>query len=403
METINLNEDQAKAKAAIEAWLESDEPWMSLSGPAGTGKTTLLRHLRLGDVQWTAMTGKAALRIQEASEMPAVTLHKALYLPPNDEDQDIRFDHVNAPQASVLVVDEASMITPDILDDLKTWADQGVKILFVGDGFQLPPVLSKKEEQEYGGDFTVFERVKGPSLEKVMRNGDAILDAATHLRRNFEIPRASKGSYRFEMAPFGAALLEYLTNPEDHALITWRNEIRMEAAKRIRAELGRTSPVPQPGEPVLFCRNGWGVLNGEIGTVEDLQPGPEFGPVKTGWLKVAGKPKRVLVTLQGKTQLLDGTMPFLPKPDWDAYRAGKKEHRVRWDPIPITWGYVLTAHKAQGSEFKRVTVYLDHGSCNAKAFAKPSRLPDGRFVPFFARWIYTAITRAKEYVTLVVG
>ena len=97
---------------------------------------------------------------------------------------------------------------------------------------------------------------------------------------------------------------------------------------------------------------------------------------------------------------MDGSFPNVE--DWKEYMKHFKVARVP-DPIPVTYGYVSTAHKAQGSEYGRVTVFLAADDMYNKNFRKDTALPDGTKMPFANRWLYTAITRAKSQVSLILG
>ena len=109
---------------------------------------------------------------------------------------------------------------------------------------------------------------------------------------------------------------------------------------------------------------------------------------------------------------MDGASPWVQ--NWGSYRGALHSQHQRdypdcymdvpaKEPIPITWAYALTAHKAQGSEWRRVTVFLSNADINNSYFFKNTALPDGSKMKFAMRWIYTAITRAREQVTIVIG
>lgn len=410
---MELNSKQKEAKQQILDWAAKHPRIISLQGPAGTGKTTLLDSLlpalrpRFSTVLLTGMTGKAALRISQITGSAASTLHRVLYMPPNGDTQELTFDTLQpAPHRALLVVDEASMITPDIFADLLKWVDGGVSVLLVGDGYQLPPVISLAQAKIHGESYSVFAHVPGPKLDQVMRNGDEILNVATRLRNEQKITRESRGMYTYvagrsagEVAQLHADLLLLKS---DHALITWRNAVRMNLNALTRAKLGREGE-PGVGEPVLFCKNGYGVLNGEVAELSERTRGPILGPLESHYVMVAGKRHRILALLGGKEEPMDGQQPFLKDDDWRTFVRDKRQLKIKGDPIPITWGYVLTAHKAQGSEFDAVTVYLDKADGASKPFLAPSKLPDGTSVPFYCRWLYTSLTRAKRHATLVMG
>lgn len=376
----------------------------SLGGVAGAGKTTLLStladSLNAEATAYTAMTGKAALRFQQATRIPASTLHARLYFLPRRSGSDLAFTNVREPEhIQTLVIDEASMITPGIWRDLKTWIQQGVRVLLIGDPCQLPPVSAE-------GDYSVFREVPGVFLQTVMRSGSDVLWAATEVREGRGLPRQSRGNYRFERPAHAInfAVRAYLDDPNDHALVTWQNTTRMNAADSIRAAYGYTDPLPQPGEPVLFRQNGQGVLNGEVGNVGALELWQTIAEVPIYKLTTT-QGLRVFVTLRGKPRFMDGGTPEgTYSLEWKlSMRAFVVNGELQGDPIPITWGYVYTAHAVQGSEFRRVTAFLNADDATNQHFRQMTTLPDGRLMPFATRWFYTAMTRARSATQVVIG
>lgn len=402
---MELNKEQAAAIEAIKEWATGKgSAFLSLTGAAGTGKTTILREAKKHVVgaAWTALTGRAALRLSEAAGVKASTLHIVLYKRPEQlKSGEIEFKTLNAPSFKYLIIDESSMITPKIFNDLKQWNYfYKTRILFVGDSFQLPPILTE-EDKKKNHEFTIFSEVKGPELVKVMRSGDGIIDVATIIREEKRFPTQSNASYSVVQKPdpIEHAIGEYLADPDDHMVITWRNKMRMDANHRIRQKLGHTSFLPDEEEPIIFCRNGQGVLNGQIAIAKKIVPGPMIEGIVTYRILLEDK-RYVLCSVTGAEEFMDGQMPFIK--NWKAYLKAKRKYNLE-DPIPITYGYVSTAHKAQGNEFRRVSVMLEGTDINNVNFRAQTTLPDGRKVPFGIRWYYTAITRAKEKAALIIG
>lgn len=402
---MELNKEQNAAIEAIKEWAAGKGPGLiSLTGPAGTGKTTILSEAKkyIVNAAWTAMTGRAALRLSEAAGVKASTLHIVLYKRPEQlRNGELEFKTLSTPSSKFLVIDEASMITPKIYDDLKQWAYfYKTRILFVGDSFQLPPILTD-EDKKNNDEFTIFSEVSGPELVKVMRSDNGIIDIATIIREEKRFPTVANSSYSVvQLAnPVDRAIEEYIADPDDHMVITWRNQMRMEANHKIRQKLGHTSYLPDEKEPIIFCRNGQGVLNGQIAYVQKIVPGPIIEGIITYRVLLEDK-KYILCSVTGKEEFMDGQMPFIK--NWKSYLKNKRKHNLE-DPIPITYGYVSTAHKAQGNEFRRVSIMLHGTDINNQHFRAQTTLPDGRQVPFGVRWYYTSLTRAKEKAMLIVG
>ena len=124
-----------------------------LFGYAGTGKTTLARHVAEnvdGEVQFGAFTGKAALVLREKGCGEARTIHSMIYRPKDLDTEEPSFvlnEDSPASKASLIVIDECSMVDEELGRDLLSF---GKKVLVLGDPAQLPPVKG-------GGYFTEQE------------------------------------------------------------------------------------------------------------------------------------------------------------------------------------------------------------------------------------------------------
>ena len=257
----------------------------------------------------------------------------------------------------------------------------------------------------------MFAHVRGAELKTVLRNAGGVLRAATQVRETgllcaeSHIDAPGEG-YEFvkERDPIGRAVDDYLNDREDHLLVTWKNANRMQANRMIRERLGHEGPLPDDGEPVLIRRNGGGFLNGEIVECGGFETGPKVGSMRTLWMKVGTGDfqQRLLISFEGGRdgEMFDGQMPWLE--DWRQYHADLR--RLKLDaPTPVTWGYCLTAHSAQGSEARRATVFLAHGDERNRNFNKETTLPSGEKARFSARFLYTALTRGKKSSQLIIA
>lgn len=171
---------QQDAIAQVAAWLRIKySPFFYLAGYAGTGKTTLARHiadLQNGKVRYAAFTGKAAKVMRMAGCTGAQTIHSTIYHTEWDPTTGKVERHLRHPQTfedtSLFVVDEVSMVNEELGQDLLSF---GVPILVLGDPFQLPPV-------EGAGFFTAAK--PAAMLTEVHRQArdSAIIRLATGIR-----------------------------------------------------------------------------------------------------------------------------------------------------------------------------------------------------------------------------
>jgi len=402
---MDFNEEQTSAINIIKEWASGKGPGLiSLTGKAGSGKTTILMELKkfIEDAQYCAMTGRAALRLSDVAEVKAKTLHSCLYKKPDQlKSGELEFKTLSTPTSKYLVIDEAGMITPKIFDDLKQWVYYyKTRILFIGDSFQLPPILSD-EDKKNDGNFSIFSYIKGPELIKVMRSDNGIIDIATIIRDERRIPIDPNKEYSVIQIsdPLTYAVNEYLADPNDHMVITWRNKMRMEANHMIRQKLGYTHYLPDEGELICFCRNGSGVLNGEIVRIKKIMPDIIIEGIIT-YKVLLEDGRKILCSVQGRDDQMDGLMPTIK--NWGAYLKAKRKYKIE-DPIPISYGYCSTAHRSQGNEFRRVSIMLQGSDINNIHFRAQTILPDKSKAPFGIRFLYTAISRAKEKAMLIIG
>src|SRR5467141_3838869 len=147
---------QDAALTAVASWLKAKPgqgntpPLFRLFGFAGTGKTTLARHLAEGvdgKVLFAAFTGKAALVMRRKGCQGASTIHSLIYKPIENNTEQPSFelwDEAPASKAKLIIIDECSMVDAELGRDLKSFA---VPLLVLGDPAQLPPIQG-------GGYFT---------------------------------------------------------------------------------------------------------------------------------------------------------------------------------------------------------------------------------------------------------
>src|SRR6187431_3664506 len=150
---------QDSALKAVADWMKAKPgrngvpPVFRLFGYAGTGKTTLARHIAEGvdgEVKYAAFTGKAALVMRNKGCDNASTIHSLIYRARESGEEQPSFelwDDAPASKAKLIVIDECSMVDAELGRDLMSF---GVPVLVLGDPAQLPPVQG-------GGFFTDCE------------------------------------------------------------------------------------------------------------------------------------------------------------------------------------------------------------------------------------------------------
>ena len=358
---------QDAALKAVSAWLKAgDRPVFRLFGYAGTGKTTLAKQIAEdapGEVAFGAYTGKAALVLKSKGCRGASTIHAMIYRTQGDEEDETPSFVLNkksaANDADLIIIDECSMVDEDLGRDLLSF---NKPVLVLGDTAQLPPVKG-------GGFFTDAE--PDVMLTEVHRQAadNPIIRMSMVVR---EGGRLALGRYG-ESRVIRRAEIEAPQVMQCDQVLVGINRTRRAYNGRMRALLGRSGDKPELGEKLVCLRNDKkkGLLNGGtwIVTAVHADRGAKFSfsvrPEEEG----RRKPVRVGV-LPAFFEGRDDEIPYLQKRDSDQF----------------DFGYALTVHKAQGSQWDDVVLFDE-----SFAFREHS-----------TRWLYTGITRAAETVTVVV-
>lgn len=376
--TVTLSQDQESAFEGILGWyMESDRQTLTLGGYAGTGKTTvisrLLEHLEIldpGSVSVAAFTGKAVSVLQRKG-VPSQTLHSLIYHTrpycsdcgepslPNACSQcgtagaraniELRSRKVTMLHAKLVIVDEASMLSTGLVEDLESL---GRRVLYVGDHGQLEPV----------GDDPGLMRDPELRLEKIHRQaeGSSIIQFAHALRQGGDPCAWRPGALeddnvRVRQGIAGTSLSSY------DVVICGFNRTRVSVNKRIRKERGFHGGDPQVGERLICLQNDrdMGLFNGQMVIVT----------------RVCDARGRLQLDFEDEA---GGRWHKVPTSRRSFHRE-RKEKRPPGRMALFDFGYALTCHKAQGSEWANVAVMEQLVS-----------QWDAR------RWRYTAATRASE-------
>ncbi len=341
---MELTTQQKMALYHLVTGIREGEKELTMGGYAGTGKTTLIKYLQqfFPDYGICAYTGKAANVLRKKGLQGASTIHSRIYKP-FFQDGMVYFDLNPDPGCNGFIVDEASMVSEDIYEDLQSY---DMPMIFVGDHGQLEPIGSK------------FNLMQNPDykLEEIHRNAGDIPRFAEALRNGYS-PRGFGCSD-------GTVELISRTTVEDYLavdqIICAYNKTRVQINEEVRQALGHSGVINE-GERVMCLRNNkqQGLFNGMQGTVVNLY---------------TGRRGRKYMDFE-----FDGT---IIKDIWyDPKQFGQEAHTKllgKDTPNPFDYAYCITAHKAQGDEWQKVLV-----------IEQRCRNWDHK------RWAYTAASRPK--------
>jgi exodeoxyribonuclease-5 len=376
-----------------------------LAGYAGTGKTTLAREMWEhvgGGALCAAFTGKAASVMARKGLLGATTVHRLIYNPAGEEDEEtiqelrdelytlegltspgriatMRMEAIrrqlqefgargrrprfvlkgesDVQRAPLVILDEASMVDERMGEDLLSF---GTKVLVLGDPAQLPPIRN-------AGYFT--ERQPDYLLTDVHRQAadSPIIHLATAAREGRALPRGDWGAAR---VVGGVAAADALAADQ---ILVGTNAKRRACNARHRSLKGHEGPWPKAGERLVCLRNdhSLGLLNGTQWVAdEDAAPDTYDGDA----LDLAVRPDEDGATL-GALRIAAERRLFLDDSEKSPFGGGLQQ---------FTYGYALTVHKAQGSQWGSVLLFSDWPSNRG-----------------YKEWLYTGITRAADKLTVV--
>lgn len=432
---MKLNEGQQIAANKLIAWYNDPnkkQVW-TLAGYAGTGKSTLISYvlnelsINEDDYALCTPTGKAAtVLINKGSN--ATTIHRLIYVPYDinetvvDENgntiikKDVGFRRRDSIDKKLIIIDEFSMVGEDIFEDLLSYK---VPIICCGDNGQLPPVKSKMLEYLLNPD---------AQLSEIMRQDDdsAILKVATMARTGQYI---KPGFYGNDVIVYDRRFLDnkFILNLCVNAdqVICGTNKTSKDLNKQMRNYYGRTSVNPVKGDKVICLHNNYKIqlndkfslMNGMLGTVEDYDIMTDN--CKNKYALISFNPEVTNTTVEDiitdPYTFTDVKSPYeqfndvyvLPRNRYaikkilrkrnpgetrEAYNTYAKPElenkRNAKDIVKLNnfdYGYAITCHKSQGSEWDTVVVFDESYI----------------FKDLKNKWLYTAITRARKKLIII--
>jgi len=428
-----------RQKQAIEICVNPRNRIASVTGSAGTGKTTIIKEVAAifkdagVSVVCCAPTGKAARRIREATGLPAITIHKLLEFPkPHERDEKTgqvlkqgfpkRGKNVRLKQ-KVILCDEYAMVNHELNRQLIDALPDGGLLRCFGDINQLPPIEQYKIKAN-GFEFTPFEShlKKFPSvtLERVYRQGEGsgIFANAYGIVKG-KLP-SQRDDFKLQFTGMPTAVIEEFVYRRADIYKTIHNQIIVTGNKgwigtyelnvRLQCVLN-----PDPDRAFDPPRHKWVAdkaitlgIGDKVVCTENIYDTRDYFERYSSF-EEDGKPAEwSYIDPPESCTMLNGEIGIITD-------IRSNEHEVesviidfgdRHVTIPymiheknthngsifqlshlksIDLGYVLTTHKCQGSEFEEIVYVLN----------KSSKYTQSR------KNLYTAVTRARRMVTVI--
>lgn len=422
---IELTPEQEEALLKLQSFITGENQFFKLCGHAGTGKSTLICFL----MEWLAAeeidfvasspTNKAAKNLRKLAEKQEIevevkTVAQLLGQQPevDEETGEEKFIAENGKaqfdRYEVIIIDEFSMINKDNFEIIVSEAREAeVKIIFLGDSKQLPPI---NEKEPIVASSKIIEAEA--TLSKIVRYDGDIVHVAEEIRSN---PRYNSSIYPFKTTSDRTIVClsrrdwlksakehfcssEYQANPDYVRLLVWRNQTAKDANNFIRRCLwGKdVSIYPVVGDrliarkPVFRTKPGgkgkhkWRIVlnNSEECTVIDSVQQKYLVIYKQGYeyysipvvTEMGVEQKLLWLTPESATMRAEKVKEYAQKKQWSLYFDLARTFD------DVTFSYALTTHKSQGSSIDHV--FLDVG--------------DMRYCSDLQKILYTGLTRAVE-------
>lgn len=383
---MQWSSQQDGALRAVQQWLlgsTRDQQVFRLFGFAGTGKTTLAIEIANGFRQHTlfaAYTGKAALVMHSKGCYGASTIHRLIYkVRETALGVEYILDEKSAlADADLCIIDECSMVDEEIAKDLLSF---GKPILVIGDPAQLPPVRGAGYFINAEPDIMLTEIHRQAADNPIIR-------MATDVRQGRRLTLGNHGEGARMSSVIKRSQLSRRMVMGAGQVLVGLNRTKREVNGKMRANLERPDWRPVVGDRLVCLRNkhAKGLLNGGLWSVSELMDGPRDLPGER-----KRKPREGIIYLNvadpdNASDHVDvEVIDHFFKGDEKAIEGLPPKARRAYDEFD--YGYALTCHKAQGSQWNDVLIF-DEGWV---------------FKEFRDRWLYTALTRAAERVTVVVS
>jgi len=358
-----------------------------ITGRAGTGKSTLLEYFRVitaKKVVALAPTGVAALNIK------GQTIHSFFGFKPDITPPKVRKVERGGSlykKLDILVIDEISMVRADLLDCVDRFLRLngpdsrkpfgGVQMVFVGDLYQLPPVVTSRDKVAFAGLYEtpyffsshVFKDFDMDfiELEKVYRQHDQSFIELLNAIRNNSIDGAGLGLLNKrcipEMDAPGGGISVRLTTTNAMAsdlnaaeLVKLKGKLHTFRAARD----GKFSDDSLPTAEALMVKAGAQVMM--------LNNDPAGRWVNGSMGKIKGFSKDGEGGLYINVQIADGEDEMVEPYTWEIFQYKLEGREIKSEVVgtftqyPLMLAWAVTIHKSQGKTFERVVIDIGRGT-----------------------------------------
>lgn len=411
-----------------------------LDGYAGTGKTTiisaLIKTLPYYNIrtELLAPTGRAAKVLSNRSLQQAYTIHKKIYYTQTDDYSNISLKlKENKNHHTLYIIDEASMIGEgdNLLSDLFSYVKSGVKnkVILLGDKAQLPPVGSN-ESFALNPDYLrqrFFEPIEYYQLTQVVRQAlqSGILKNAANIRwalnNKLQLPifktQNHKDFKQIEAIDFEDTLVnQYRQIGEKEVVVVTRSNFAANQLNQyIRNRILEKENIIDIGEKLMSIRNNYYwqteneysdfIANGDIVEVTNIYSYEEkFGfnfaniearineskiPIELTIMLDTLSEKQAHLSQEKERQLYNNIFSYYQKDCSNKALIHKavKEDKY-FNALQVKFSKAITCHKAQGGDWH--TAFILNEVQASEAINQD-----------YFRWLYTAVTRAREQIFLV--
>lgn len=373
---INYNRDQEKA---IISALSNNVT--IISGGPGTGKTTIINAItklyiedkKLGpadileNIALLAPTGRASKKMASSTNLPAYTIHR--YLKWYKDSNDFFYNEFNKTNHRLIIVDEVSMIDIELFNALLNGISPGVKLILVGDTFQLPSVgPGLVLDDLIGSDYFNFV-----PLNQIYRQSD-----------NSYIPYLAKEIKNNDLSE------EFLTKKDDYSFFQTKSiQIKDAIEQIIKISLGKKidEKSMQILAPMYKGENGIDNLNNILQKI--------YNPASSGkneitYLDVIYREGDKVLQLVNDldNNVFNGDIGYIESINGNKIEIDFEGNVVEYEKKnlkQIKHAYAITIHKSQGSEFEHVIMPISNSY----------------YKMLYNKLIYTGVSRAKKTLTIV--